>query len=245
MAGHSKWAKIHRQKGANDAKRGKIFSKHSKLISLAAKGGADPENNANLAIAIENAKKDNVPNTNIERAIKAGAGLEKSAQIEEILYEGYAPGGIAVMVEVLTDNKNRAAAEVRHAFSKAGGSLGAPGSVAFQFEKKGEILVQTAGRTEEEIMEIAMEAGADDLEFDTDQSTLWCDPTALSQVRAAALAQNLEIESAKVIWKPQSTVAVESAADAQKIMRLIEALDDLEDVDEITANFDIAEGLLE
>ncbi|MCX6807710.1 MAG: YebC/PmpR family DNA-binding transcriptional regulator [Patescibacteria group bacterium] len=246
MSGHSKWAKIRRKKGATDAKRGQAFSKHSKLIAIAAKNGPDPINNPSLAMAIENAKKDHVPSANIDRAVKTGAGLDKDASaIEEIIYEGYGPSGVAIMVSALTDNRNRAAAEIRHLFTRCNGSLGTPGSVAFQFEKRGLIEFQTKGKNEDEIMEIVINAGATDFEYGKETSIAYTQPAELNRIRIELANAGLEIESAKIIWHPKNTVAITDPEVAKKIINFVDALDDLEDVNEVTANFNIADNILD
>lgn len=245
MSGHSKWAKIHRKKGVTDAQRGKVFSKHSKLITIAAKSGPDPELNPSLAMAISNAKKTNMPGSNIDKAIRTGAGLDKdAAQIESILFEGHGPNGIPVLISALTDNRNRATAEIRHALSKSGGNLGTSGSAAFQFDQKGEIIFKTAAKSEDQIMEAVLSAGADDFDFDPDESSALTNPTNLHQVKTKLEAQNFDIQSAIITWQPKNPTQITDPNQAQKILNLMSTLDDLDDVNEVTGAFDIPDQIL-
>jgi YebC/PmpR family DNA-binding regulatory protein len=245
MSGHSKWASIKHKKGAVDAKRGKLFTKLARAISVAARdGGADPEGNPALATAVQKARDASMPKDNIQRAIDRGTGAgADGAAIERILFEGYGPGGAAILVESLTDNRNRASAEIRHAFSKHGGSLGEPGSVAWIFEKKGVIVVD-AGRYGEDDLIAAIDAGAEDVREDGDQLRVLCEPSDLSAVREVLEGSEVEIESATVATEPKSTVEVKGH-DAQRLLELLETLDEQDDVDEVFANFDIPEDVLE
>jgi YebC/PmpR family DNA-binding regulatory protein len=245
MSGHSKWASIKHKKGAVDAKRGKLFTKLARAILVAARdGGGDPEGNPALATAVQKARDASMPKDNIQRAIDRGTGAgADGAAIERILFEGYGPGGAAILVESLTDNRNRASAEIRHAFSKHGGSLGEPGSVAWIFEKKGVIVVD-AGRYGEDDLIAAIDAGAEDVREDGDQLRVLCEPSDLSAVREVLEGSEVEIESATVATEPKSTVEVKGH-DAQRLLELLETLDEQDDVDEVFANFDIPEDVLE
>ena len=245
MSGHSKWSSIKHKKGAADAKRGKLFSKLARAIIVAARdGGGDPDNNPTLATAIQKAKDASMPKENIQRAIDRGTGAgADGAAIERIVYEGYGPAGVAVLVEALTDNRNRASAEIRHAFSKHGGSLGEPGSVAWIFEKKGAIVVD-GGRYGEDDLIGAIDAGAEDVREDGEQLRVLSDPSDLTAVREALEASGVEIESAGLATEPKSTVEVKGH-DAGRLLKLLDALDEQDDVDEVFANFDIPEDVLE
>ncbi len=246
MSGHSKWSSIKHKKGAADAKRGKLFSKLSRAIIVAAKeGGGDPANNLSLQNAIEKAKSYSMPKDNIERAIAKGAGDGDTSNYEEIVYEGYGPDGVAVIVEALTDNKNRTAADVRHMFAKHGGNLGATGAVAWQFERRGVIVVSAEGVDEDELFLAAAEGGADDLERDGDVFQISSAPENLAAVRTAITEAGFAFESAELSMVPKTTVAVEDESAARRVMRLIDALEDNDDVQEVYANFDIPEAVLE
>jgi YebC/PmpR family DNA-binding regulatory protein len=245
MSGHSKWSSIKHKKGAADAKRGKLFSKLARAIIVAARdGGGDPENNPTLATAIQKARDASMPKENIQRAIDRGTGAgADGAAIERILYEGYGPGGVAILVEALSDNRNRAGAEIRFAFSSHGGSLGEPGSVAWIFEKKGAIVVD-GGRYGEDDVIVAIDAGAEDVREDGEQLRILSDPSDLSAVREALEAAGVEVESAGLATEPKSTVEVKGH-EAEQLLKLLDALDDQDDVDEVFANFDIPEDVLE
>ncbi len=246
MSGHSKWSSIKHKKGAADAKRGKLFSKLSRAIIVAAKeGGGDPANNLSLQNAIEKAKSYSMPKENIERAIAKGAGDGDTSSYEEIVYEGYGPDGVAVIVEALTDNKNRTAADVRHMFSKHGGNLGATGAVAWQFERRGVIVVSAEGVDEDELFLAAAEGGAEDLDRDGEVFQISSAPENLAAVRTAITAAGFSFESAELSMVPKMTVAVEEESAARRVMRLIDALEDNDDVQEVYANFDIPEELLD
>jgi YebC/PmpR family DNA-binding regulatory protein len=245
MSGHSKWSSIKHKKGAADAKRGKLFSKLARAIIVAARdGGGDPDHNPTLATAIQKARDASMPKENIQRAIDRGTGAgADGAAIESILYEGYGPGGVAILVEALTDNRNRASAEIRFAFSSHGGSLGEPGSVAWIFEKKGAIVVDGSRYGEDDVI-VAIDAGAEDVREDGDQLRILCDPSDLSAVKEALEAAGVEIESAGQATEPKSTVEVKGH-EAEQLLKLLDALDDQDDVDEVFANFDIPEDVLE
>ena len=247
MSGHSKWSSIKHKKGAADAKRGKLFSKLSRAIIVAAReGGPDPSGNLSLQNAIEKAKSYSMPKDNIERAIAKGAGIEADAAVfETVIYEGYGTDGVAVLVEALTDNRNRTASDVRHTFAKNGGNLGTTGSVAWLFERRGVVLVDGEGVDEDELMLAAAEGGADDLERDGSVFQVSAQPESLRAVREAIAAAGFTIQSAELTMIPKTTVEVAEEGSAKKLIRLIEALEDNDDVQEVSANFDIPEQLLE
>ncbi|MEW6581700.1 MAG: YebC/PmpR family DNA-binding transcriptional regulator [Actinomycetota bacterium] len=245
MSGHSKWATIKRKKGAADAKRGQLFSKLSRAIIVAAKeGGADPASNSALATAIQKARDNSMPKDNIERAIQRGAGAGDGEAYESILYEGYGPGGVAIICQILTDNRNRTAADVRHAFTKNGGSLGTPGSVAWQFDRKGVILVEAESADEEALMEAALEAGAEDISEDGSQWQITTDPADFIAVREALDAAGIPMASAELTMVAKSTVQPDEK-EARQLLRLMDLLEDNEDVQGVYANFDISEEVLE
>jgi YebC/PmpR family DNA-binding regulatory protein len=245
MSGHSKWSSIKHKKGAADAKRGKLFTKLARAITVAARdGGGNVDANPPLGLAVQKARDASMPKDNIQRAIDRGTGAgSDGATIERIVYEGYGPGGAAILVEALTDNRNRASAEIRFAFSKHGGSLGEPGSVAWIFEKKGAIAVDGSRYGEDDLI-AAIDAGAEDVREDGDQLRVLCEPTDLGAVREALEAAEVEIESAAVATEPKSTVVVKGH-DAERLLKLLDDLDDQDDVDEVFANFDIPEDVLE
>jgi YebC/PmpR family DNA-binding regulatory protein len=246
MSGHSKWSSIKHKKGAADAKRGKLFSKLSRALIVAAReGGPDPAGNLALQNAIEKARSYSMPKDNIERAIARGSGQDADATaFETIVYEGYAPGGVALLVEALTDNRNRTAAEVRHLFSKNDGSLGEAGSVAWLFERRGVVLVDGSA-DEEELTLAAAEGGADDVERDGSSWQITSAPEHLAAVREAVEAAGFAVDSAELTMIPKTTIEVEDEAQAKKILRLMDALEENDDVQEVYANFDIAERVLE
>jgi YebC/PmpR family DNA-binding regulatory protein len=245
MSGHSKWHSIKHKKGAADAKRGKLFSKLARAITVAARdGGGDPSGNPTLATAIQKAKDASMPKDKIQKAIDVGTGAgSDGAAIERIVYEGYGPAGVAVLVEALTDNRNRASAEIRHAFSKHGGNLGEPGSVAWIFEKKGAIVLDGSRYGEDDLIG-AIDAGAEDVREDEGKLRVICEPTDLTAVREALEGEEIEVESAGLITEPKSTVEVKGH-DAERILKLLDDLDDQDDVDEVYANFDIPAEVLE
>jgi len=245
VSGHSKWATIKHKKGKTDAARGKLFSKLSRAITVAARdGGPDPAMNIALANAIEKAKAESVPKDNIERAIQRGVGGAEGASYESIVYEGYGPAGVAIIVEVLTDNRNRSAAEVRNIFSKHGGQLAQPGAVAWGFERRGSIVVDGTKYDEDDIMTAAIEAGADDVEQDGAQFQVLTQPSDFAAVRDALTAAGIEPDSADLTMIPKNTVKLEEN-DARKTMKIMDALEDSDDVQEVYANFDIPEDVLE
>ncbi len=242
MSGHSKWHSIKHKKGAADAKRGKIFTKLGNEIALAARDGGDPDTNFRLRLAIQKAKQNNMPAANIERSIARGAGTAGGAQLEELVYEGYGTNGVAVMVNALTDNRNRTAAEVKSTFSKFGGNLGSTGSVAYMFDKKGVILCKPEA-DKNELSLAAIEAGAADIDDSGDQLVVYTAPAELERVRDVLGEDN--VDSADVELVPNQTVHIEDEGKAASIMKLVGALDDLDDVSSVTANFDIPDDVLE
>lgn len=244
MAGHSKWANIKHRKGSQDKKRGILFSKMSRAITVAAKtGGADPDANATLAQAIQAAKDVSMPKDNIERAIAKGAGNADSESYESVLYEGYGPAGVAVMVECLTDNRNRTAAEVRHGFSRAGGSLGTDGSVSWMFTRVGEVQLGT-GSDEDEVLMAAAEAGAQDIVSDDGVLLVTCDPSDIQAVRSSLESAGFSVERSESVLRPSTTVEL-NAEDLGKVLRMIDALEDLDDVQRVSANFDADDAVIE
>jgi YebC/PmpR family DNA-binding regulatory protein len=247
VSGHSKWSSIKHKKGAADAKRGKLFSKLSRAIIVAAKeGGADPGGNLALQNAIEKARSYSMPKDNIERAIAKGAGEgADGSSFETVVYEGYGPEGVAVLVEALTDNRNRTASDVRHLFTKHGGNLGATGAVAWQFERRGVILLAADGVDEDELVLAAAEAGADDVEQDGSTFQVSAAPEELAFVRASLEAAGYAVESAELSMVPKTTVAIGDESVAKKVVRLVEGLEDNDDVQDVYANFDIPEAILE
>lgn len=241
MSGHSKWATIKRKKAVLDAKKGKIFTKLIKELTIAAReGGGDPAGNPRLRLAIDNAKSQNMPQDNIDRAIKKATGELEGVTYHELTYEGYAPAGVAILVEVATDNKNRTVAEVRHIFSKNGGSLGENGSVAWMFDRKGIITIPKQGKKEDDIMEIILDAGADDLTTEEDFFEIQTSIESFESVRRALLEKKLTIENASLQWIAKNTIEVKGE-DAEKVMKLIEALEDNDDVQNVYSNADIVE----
>ncbi len=245
MSGHSKWSSIKHKKGAADAKRGKLFTKLARAITVAARdGGPDPEGNAALATAIQKAREASMPKDNIQRAVDRGSGVgADAAAIESILFEGYGPGGVAVLVEALTDNRNRASADIRHAFTKHNGSLGEPGSVAWIFEKRGVITVDGERYGEDDLI-VAIDAGAEDVREEGETLRVLCAAGDLSAVREALEAAGVEIQSAEVAMEPKSAVEVKGN-DAKSLLGLIDALEEHDDVNEVHANFDIPDDVLQ
>lgn len=242
MSGHSKWHTIKHKKGALDAKRGKLFTKLIKEITVAARtGGGDIEANARLRKAVSDAKAGNMPNDTIDRAIKRGTGELEGVSYDEITYEGYGPGGVAVMVESMTDNRNRTVAEIRHMFSKNGGNMGESGSVGWMFDKKGYIVIDRNAKSEDELFEIVTEAGADDLRDDGDNFEILTLPENFDAVLSAVKAAGVEPELAEVEMIPQTYVKLEGP-EARQMLKLMEALEDHDDVQKVSANFDIDEA---
>ena len=247
MSGHSKWSSIKHKKGAADAKRGKLFSKLSRAIIVAAReGGGDPSGNLALQNAVEKAKSYSMPKDNIERAIARGSGADADANAyETVVYEGYGAGGVAILVEALTDNRNRTAADVRAAFGKHDGNLGASGAVAWQFERRGLVMVDADGVDEDELTLAAAEGGADDVERDGSSFRVISVPEALTAVREAIEGAGMEVDSAELTMVPKTTVNLDDESAAKKTLRLIDALEENDDVQEVYANFDIPEQVME
>ena len=248
MSGHSKWHSIKHKKGAADAKRGKIFTRHANLITIAARqGGGDPDMNPALRLAIENAKKENVPSNNIERAVKRGSGeLKDAAEIVETTYEGYGPNGIAVIVECLTDNKNRTLTNIRTIFNKKGGNLGESGSVAWMFDRKGVITFELKDNIDQDTIELAaIDAGAEDIQADENVMEIYTVPNDLNQVVEKIKSNNLEPEKAEVLLVPNNTVKIEDENGAKKVLEFMDALEDDPDVSNVSSNFDISDELME
>jgi YebC/PmpR family DNA-binding regulatory protein len=239
MAGHSKWKQIKHYKAAADAKRGALFTKLIREITVAAKqGGGDPAGNARLRVAIEAARAKSMPKDNIERAIKKGTGELEGETYAEVTYEGYGPGGVAVIVEAVTDNPTRTVAEVRHKFARGGGNLGAANSVSWMFDRKGQILLDGKGLDEDSTLEIALDAGAEDVANEDGQYVVTTDPVSFHAVRTAIEARGLKVAEAELAMVPKNTVHVEGK-DAEAVLRLIESLEELDDVQKVWANFDI------
>ncbi|XOF35294.1 MAG: YebC/PmpR family DNA-binding transcriptional regulator [Candidatus Electrothrix sp. YB6] len=246
MSGHSKWSTIKRKKGANDAKRGKIFTKLIKEITVAAKmGGGDPDGNPRLRSAINAAKTENMPKDNIDRAIKKGTGDLDGAVYEEILYEGYGPGGVAVLVETMTDNKNRTVADIRHFFSKSNGNLGESGCVAWMFDKRGVIVVDAERVGEEELMELAIEAGAEDVVEEETNFRIVTAPEDFNDVVEALEKAEVKMDEASISMVPQNTVEVAEEKPAKNLLTLLDNLEDHDDVQKVHANFDIPDEIIE
>ena len=244
MSGHSKWSQIKRQKGANDAKRGAIFTKVARDIAIAARaGGADPDGNFKLRLAIEKARGVNMPADNIKRAIERGAGGGEAEQFEEIVYEGYGPGGVAILVETATDNKNRTAADIRAIFTKAGGQLAGAGAVAWQFEQRGVVSIPRAGIDPDEVALLAIDAGAEDVDTESDPMEIYAATHDLEAVRHALEAAGVKIESADLAMQAKNTIEVD-ASRARSNLNLIERLEDHDDVQRVTANFEIPDEVM-
>lgn len=245
MSGHSKWANIKHRKAAQDAKKGAAYQRLTKnIISAAKAGGGDPNANFLLKVAIERAKAGNVPNDNIERAIKRGAGNLEGVTYEDVTYEGYGPGGIAVLVETSTDNRNRTAPEIRSLFSKSGGAIGEPGSVAWTFERRGVITVTGSGIDEDELMTVALEAGAEDIAAAEDGFEITTDPTAVSDVATAIKDAGYVVSDIERTMEPKTTVAVKSKEEAAKLMAMIDRFEENDDVQNVYANFEIPDEIL-
>jgi len=246
MSGHSKWAQIKRQKGVNDARRGALFTKVGREITVAAReGGGDPNANFRLRLAVEKAREVNMPQDNIQRAINRGTGADKEGgQLEELFYEGYGPGGVAMMIQVLTDNRNRAAADVRNVFTRGGGNMGEGGSVAWMFDQKGLITVALDGANAEDVELAAIEAGADDIQESDGILEVYTEKTALDAVRRTLDEQKLKIESADLVMVPKTVMDVDDKA-ATSIARLIDRLEELDDVQRVYANTEISDEIME
>ena len=245
MSGHSRWSTIKHKKGATDAKRGKTFTRLIKEITVASRaGGGDPVGNPRLRAAVDEAKANNMPKDTIERAIKRGTGEIEGATYEEVTYEGYGPGGVAILIEAMTDNPNRTTPEIRHVFEKNGGNLGTPNSVRFQFERKGYFVIEKKAVNEDKLMEIALEAGADDLQSNPEAFEVYSSPDSFDQVRTALEKNNIPTIEAKIGQMPQNYVKLDEAK-AKQTMRLLEMLDDQDDVQNVWSNFDIPAEMME
>ncbi len=248
MSGHSHWATIRRKKGAKDARRGKLFSKLAKSITLAARSGGDPDSNLKLRMAIDQARSQGLPKDNIERAIRRGTGEEQGQALEEVTYEGLGPEGIHVVVDALTDNRNRTTAELRKLFERKGGKMGSPNSVAWNFELKGHIVVSAAGVSEEELFDLAVEAGAETLdrtgEGEESGFDIVCSPEDLETIRATLTERGLELTVYEITRLPKTTVTVDSEGAAGKVLGLVSELEDHDDVQTVSANFDIPDQLM-
>jgi YebC/PmpR family DNA-binding regulatory protein len=245
MSGHSKWASIKHKKAIVDSRKGKLFTKLARAITVAAKeGGGDIEGNPSLALAVQKARDASMPKDNIERAIAKGTGAGADAEaLENVMYEGYGPGGVAVLVEAVTDNRNRTGAEMRHTFTKHGGNLGEPGSVSYLFDKKGAIVVDAERYGEEDLLP-AVEAGAEDIAIDDDVFEVLTEPADVGAVRQALTDAGIEVQSTEVVQRPKSTVALDEEG-ARKVLRLIDALEDNDDVDAVHANYDVSADVME
>jgi YebC/PmpR family DNA-binding regulatory protein len=244
LSGHSKWSTIKRKKGAADAKRGQIFTKLGKEIALAAReGGPDPDTNFRLRLVVDKAKGANMPKDNIERAIRRGAGLEKGDALEEVMYEGYGPHGVAVLVEVVTDNRNRSVADIRRWFNKLGGSMAEAGSVAWQFESKGYLALEPNDLNPEHIFEVAVEWGADDVVIGDDLIEIYTQPEAFHTVREALEKRGIELDSAELTMVPKTTIQLDEKQTFQN-MNLISSLEDLDDVQQVYSNLDITDEMM-
>lgn len=246
MAGHSHWAGIKHKKAANDAKRGKVWSKVARMIMVAAKnGGGDPNMNLSLRYAIDKGKQANMPKDTIEKAIKKGTGELGAVEFEEVLYEGYASGGVAVMVEALTDNRNRTAPEVKKIFEKRGGSMGASGCVNYMFNKKGLVTVKTDAIEEDDLMDLALSSGADDMETAGDVYEITCAPDAYDELKSALEEKDVPIDVAEISMVPDNTIEVSDVDKARQILALMDDFEDHDDVQNVYANFDIPDEVLE
>jgi YebC/PmpR family DNA-binding regulatory protein len=245
MSGHSKWATIKHKKAATDAKRGKVFTKLIRELTIAARQGGNPESNPRLRLAIEKAKEENMPNDNIDRAIKKGTGELEGAALEEIVYEAYAPNGVAMLVYVLTDNKNRASGEIRTIFTKHGGNMAGQGAVNWIFEKKGYFLVNKNTIDEDKLMSIVLDAGAEDLQTEESTYSITCAPGDYENVKKNIEAKGVKLELAELSMIPKNDVKIQDKETAKKILALVEALEDHDDVQNVYANFDISDKLIE
>jgi YebC/PmpR family DNA-binding regulatory protein len=246
MSGHSKWHSIKHKKAATDAKRGQIFTKHAKLIEVAARSGGDPDMNPSLRAAIDSARSENMPMDKIEKAIRKGTGEDKEgAHIEEVMYEGYGPNGIALYIQALTDNRKRTVANIKNIASKKGGSIGEPGSVAYMFSKKGIITVSLNGQNADEIELDAIDAGAEDIERDKDILRIYTSPTGLMQVKAALEKTGIKVESTEFTFLPRNEINISDQETAKKILNLMEALEEDDDVTNVYSNFNIDDALME
>jgi len=244
MSGHSKWSTIKRKKGAADAKRGQLFTRLGREITIAAREGPDPDVNFRLRLAVDKARAENMPKENIERAIRRGAGLDKdAAALEEVMYEGYGPHGIAFLVSVVTDNRNRSLADIRRAFNRAGGSMGAAGSVAWQFEQKSYFSLETEGRDHDTLFDIAVESGADDVVFSDNMVEIYAEPSDFQIIREGLQLRGLKIDTAELTMVPKTTVSLDEKQAFQN-MTLISSLEEIDDVQDVYSNLDITDELM-
>jgi YebC/PmpR family DNA-binding regulatory protein len=245
MSGHSKWANIKHKKARQDEAKGAVFTKLSKEIMVAVKqGGPDPDGNFRLKLCIQKAKANNMPNDNINRAIQKAAGGTDADNFEELFYEGYGPAGVAVLVEILTDNRNRTASEIRYLFSRNGGNLGETGCVAWMFDRKGRLVIEMEGQDEETVMMAALDAGAEDMQVEEDNAEIITEPDALEEVRKKMIEAGIEPKEAEVTMIPQNTIEITDVEQAKKLMKLVEALEDHDDVQNVYANFDFPESII-
>lgn len=245
MSGHSKWSTVKRKKGAADARRGQLFARLIRAIELAAREGGGPQANPTLADAIERAKNNSVPRDTIERAIKRGSGELEGVAYDAVQYEGYAPGGVAVLVDCLTDNRNRTAAEVRSVFTKHGGSLADPGSVAYLFHRRGQILLGSDGASEDDVLAAGLDAGLEDLEVQDDSIIAWCDPSDTRFLRETFEKSGFKVKEATSTMVPSSSILITEPETARKVLRLLDALDEHGDVQDFYANVDVPDALLD
>ncbi len=245
MAGHNKWSKVKHIKAVVDAKKGKVFSKIARELTIAAKNGRDPDMNPRLRSAISAAKASNMPSDNVDRAIKKGLGELEGAALEEVTYEGYAPGGVAMLIECVTDNKNRASSDVRIAFNKGGGSMGSAGAVAHMFQRRGEVKLPAAAATEDAVLEAALDAGADDVVSDAEEHTIYTAPDKLYAVAGGLKEKGLSAASIKLVYVPGTVITLTDADVARQVLKLYHTLDDLDDTQTVSANFEITDEVLE
>jgi YebC/PmpR family DNA-binding regulatory protein len=246
MSGHSKWANIKHKKGRQDAKRGKLFTRLGKEITIASReGGGDIDANPRLRLAVQNARAANMPQENIKRAIQRGTGEIEGVNYEEVTYEGYAPNGVAVILEAVTDNKKRTVAEVRSMFSKLGGNLGETNSVAWNFERKGVFNMKTEDRSEEEILEMVLEAGAEDMEYDEEMTRIICPLEEFANVNKYFEENDIPLEESKLEYIPDNVVAINEVSDAKKVLKFVETFEDHEDIQNVFSNFDIDDSIIE
>ena len=246
MSGHSKWANIKHKKAAKDAKRGKMFTRLTKEMTIAAReGGGDVDMNPRLRLAVQNAKAYNMPSDNIKRAIQKGTGEIEGVNYEEVRYEGYAPFGVAVILDTVTDNKNRTVAEIRSQFGKMGGNLGDANSVAWNFDRKGVIEIKNGGKSEDDIMEHVLEAGADDLEFSDEESRIICAMDQFNIVNKYFMEKGFEVTESKLEYLPKTFTKIDNVSDAKKVLKFIEHFEDHDDVQDVFANFDISDEIME
>lgn len=246
MSGHSKWANIKHKKAAADAKRGKVFTRIAKEITIAARdGGGDPDANPRLRLAIQNARSVNMPSDNIKRAIQKGTGEIQGASYEEITYEGFSPGGVSVIVETVTDNRNRTFSEIRAQFGKLGGNLGEPGSVSWNFDRKGVVTIKTNSKTEEELLDLVLDSGAEDLEYDEEQSRIICAFESLASCTNYFQEKNIDVAESKLEYLPKTLFEIKDINEARKVLKFIDTIEDHDDVQNVYSNDDIPDDIME